>query len=430
MMPEQPLVYTRDAWGGHSRRTFIKSAAAFVALTPTVPAFLAQTVQAATRAGERKFKAGERIFVVLQLAGGNDGLNTVAPVTNDAYHRARPKLGLKAEETLRLNDDFGLHAQATGLKRLYDEGCLGIVQGVGYPNPNRSHFRSMDIWQTASPDGSRHEGWLGRYFDNTCKGTDGCVPEAAVALMEEAPLALRGERFMPLAFERPDRLGWMAASGMPAIGQVVGRLNQPRPSDRPQSQAPLQFLRRLGLNARTSAERIQAAARSPAGAEFPKSEPGRSLETVAQLIGAGLPTRVYYVSQSGYDTHAGQRDRHGRLMRDLGEGLRAFLTAMKAQGNLERVVVLGFSEFGRRLAENGSAGTDHGAANVLFLAGGPVKPGLHGTPMDLTALDDGDPRFTTDFRAVYATLLSRWLGVSSEPLLGRDFAPLPLLDVT
>jgi uncharacterized protein (DUF1501 family) len=421
-------LYMDEAPGGFGRREFLRAAAAFVALTPTVPAFLSQTVQAAKRGGGRKFSADERILVVLQLAGGNDGLNTVVPVTNGLYYKVRPKLAVPRDKTLKLDDDFALHGAAEGLKKLHDAGLLAVVHGVGYPNPNRSHFRSMDIWHTAAPDGRRYEGWLGRYFDNSCRGADGCSAEAAIALMEEAPLALRGQRFLPLAFEKPDKLGWMAATDMPATGKVVAGLNQPRPVDAPQPQTPLQYLRRVGLTARMSAERIQwATQHGRAGWEFPKSEVGRNLEIVAKLIAAGLPTRVYYVSHGGYDTHANQANRHERLLRELGEALYAFLAAMKAQGNLDRVLLLSFSEFGRRVAENGSQGTDHGAAAATFLAGGRVTAGLHGTPPDLASLDDGDLRHTTDFRSLYATVLGDWLGINPTALLGGEFARLPLL---
>jgi uncharacterized protein (DUF1501 family) len=411
-----------------SRREFLKQGAGLVALGATVPAFLAQTVQAASKRNRRALRDGERILVVLQLAGGNDGLNTVVPVTNDAYYRARPRLALKPADTLRLDDDFGLHQRATGLKTLFDAGMLGVIHAVGYPNPNRSHFKSMDIWHTASPDGKRHEGWLGRYFDNNCRGTDPCARDTGIALMAQAPLALRGQRFMPLAFERPDALNWTAAVRPRPTGKVVTALNQPRPIDPPQPETHLEYLRRVALDARLSAEKIQWATRDrERGGRMAGGAVGRSLRTVAQLIGAGMHTRVYYVSQTGFDTHANQANRHARLMDELGAGLAAFFEQLERQGDLERVLVMSFSEFGRRVAENGSQGTDHGAGGTMFLAGAGVQGGLHGQPPDLDRLDNGDIAHTTDFRDVYATVLKDWLRTKPERVLGGPRPPLDLL---
>ena len=412
-----------------TRRDFLKSGATFVALGATVPAFLQQTVEAATRKGKKRgFRDDERILVVLQMAGGNDGLNTIVPIRDDAYYRLRPKLALKSADTLRLNDDFALHAQAKGLKDLYDAGLLGVVHAVGYPNPNRSHFKSMDIWHTASPDGKMREGWLGRYFDNTCRGAATCEPSDGIALMPQSPLALRGEKFLPLAFEKPSTLGWNAAVRPQPTGKVVTAMNQPRPRDPKQPDTALEYLRRIALDARLSAQQIQEATRqSQSAVTYPRSEIASSLKTVAQLIGAGSKARVYYLAHGGYDTHANQSNRQSRLLADFGAGLSAFLQALKAQGDLDRVLVLCFSEFGRRVAENASGGTDHGTGGVLFVAGGRVQAGFHGTPPDLTNLEQGDVRHSTDFRSVYATVLDEWLGVSSKKILRADFPRLELI---
>lgn len=412
-----------------NRRDFLLNTASFVALSATVPAFLASTVHAQTRRGRRgRFNADDRILVVIQLAGGNDGLNTIVPITNDTYYKLRPRLAIKPADTLKLNDDLGLHGNTTGLKQLYDAGLLNIVQGVGYPNPNRSHFKSMDIWHTASPDGRFHDGWLGRYFDNQCRGEDECEPSRGIALMKEAPLALRGKDFLPLTFEDPSSLAWRSAVPNAPTGAAVTALNQPRPGDARKKEASLEYLRRVALKARLSAEEIDAATRGRrAGANFGRNPLARSLETVSQLIAAGLQTRIYYVSHGGYDTHAGQANRHGNLLRDFADALAAFLLEIKSQGNLDRVLVMTFSEFGRRAAENASAGTDHGAAAPMFLAGGPVKAGIHGPNPDLANLDQGDVRYGVDFRDVYATVLFDWLSVRSNLVLGDPRPSLPLI---
>jgi len=414
-----------------TRREFLRHGASLVALAGTVPAFLAQTVLAASRRGRaRNLRDGERILVVLQLAGGNDGLSTVVPVTDDAYYRLRPRLAIPARDTLKLTDDFALAGAATGLKELFDTGHLAFVHAMGYPNPNRSHFKSMDIWHTASPDGRMHSGWLGRYFDNCCRGEDPCDSTCGVALMEESPLAMRGESFLPLAFERTAALKWHAAVRPASTGRAVTALNQPRPIDPPEPENNLEYLRRVALEARLSAEKIQWATRDQPHSRADAGRGGaigRDLDTVARLIGAGMRTRVYYVSQTGYDTHADQANRHARLLRELGEALTSFFHTLKAQGDIQRVLVMSFSEFGRRVAENASQGTDHGAGGVGFLAGAAVKGGVHGPPPDLANLEHGDVRFRTDFRSLYATLLEDWLDVRHAPILGTPFPKLDLV---
>jgi uncharacterized protein (DUF1501 family) len=413
-----------------TRRAFLRQGASLVALAGTVPAFLAQTVEAAAkRSGPRALRDGDRILVVLQLAGGNDGLNTVVPVTDDAYYRARPRLAIPAKETLKLSGDFGLARSATGLKSLYDTGRLAIVHAVGYPNPNRSHFKSMDIWHTASPDGRMHDGWLGRYFDSTCRGADPCDSTEGIALTAESPLAMRGNQFLPLAFERPDTLEWHAAARPASTGRVVTKLNQPRPIDPRTPETNMEYLRRVALEARLSAEKIQWATRDrQRGGAGPGGALGRDLRTVAKLIGAGLRTRVYYVSLGGFDTHANQANRHANLLRDLGAALMDFFQMLKAQGDIDRVLVMSFSEFGRRVAENGSQGTDHGAGGISFLAGAAVSGGLHGQPGDLVNLEHGDVRHSTDFRSLYASVLDDWLGVRHAHILGGEFATLDLIN--
>ena len=430
-----------------TRRSFIRSTALGAAIGWTAPSFLASTFdQLHAEAAGRTIQTGtgkdSPILVVLQLAGGNDGLNTVIPFANDHYHRARPTLGLKAEQVLKLDGQFGLHPALTGLKSLYDAGQLGIVQAVGYPNPNRSHFRSTDIWMTAT-DSDRYGnlGWLGRYFDNACTGAD---PTVGVAIGRQSPLAFTAKKPTGVALENPDSYRFaegemdanndmagstkfyreMNAQGSPTMaGDSVNMLS----GSATHTGSPLDFLERTAMDAQVSSDQIRSvAAKVKNHAEYPAARLATDLKLVAKLIAGGMPTRVYYVSQGGYDTHQGQANAHPRLLTELGDSLKAFLTDLKALGQLDRVLVLTFSEFGRRVGENASGGTDHGAAAPLFVMGGKVKVGLHGEAPSLAPGDllNGDVRFRTDFRSIYAGVLENWLHTPSEPILGRKFVPI------
>jgi uncharacterized protein (DUF1501 family) len=387
------------------------------------------------------------ILVVLQLAGGNDGINTLVPFGDDAYYKARPKIALPAKDILRINDYAGLHPKLSGLRSLYGEGCLGMVQGVGYPNPNRSHFRSTEIWQTASESEQiLSEGWLGRYFDNCCQGADPAT--VGVAIGGQTPQAFASKTPKGVAFSNPEQFRYMkeAANDPAAADQFMRQINQPPASEHSSLSenaggsigmlpgpadmdgSTVEFLQRTALDAQMSSDRIlEITRKTKSTVNYPSSQLGNSLNLVSRLIAGGLPSRVYYVSQGGFDTHANQVPAHDRLMGDLDAALSAFVADLKAQGNLGRVLVLSFSEFGRRVAENASAGTDHGAAAPLFVLGGGVKPGLYGAYPSLTDLHDGDLKFSTDFRSVYATALERWLGVPSEVVLGKKFPILPFI---
>lgn len=428
-----------------SRREFLRTTLLGGAVSWTVPSFLHATIhsltaQAADAALPPTTGKDGTILVVLQLAGGNDGLNTVIPVGNDFYHKARPRLAIADGQALRLQDGLGLHPALVGLKALYDEGRLSIVQGVGYPNPNRSHFRSMEIWQTAS-DANRAEqfGWIGRFFDNQCGGMDA---SAGVAIGSETPQAFLARRPKGITFSSPRqfrRLSGGMDDGDEAlyrrmnnlsdemIGASIGGLAGGH--NRTREERPIDFLERTALDAQVSSDRIRTLSNTATRTVFPGSGIGRDLELIAKLIGGGMPTRVYYVSHGGFDTHVNQAGSHERLLREFGDALKAFLDEMRAQGNEQRVAVLSFSEFGRRVAENASAGTDHGAAAPLFVAGGRFRAGLHGELPSLHPrdLDNGDLRFHTDFRSVYATLLEGHLAAPSKEILGRAF---PLLKLT
>jgi len=310
------------------------------------------------------------ILVVLQMAGGNDGLNMVVPYADDIYYRSRPKLGLPADKVLKLNSYAGLNGKLTGLKALFDEGHLSVVQGVGYPNPNRSHFRSTEIWQTASDaDRNESEGWLGRYFDNCCAGAD---PTVGVAIGEEMPQAFAAKTPTGITFSQPEQFRWrpsekvegrmsaeesffrqlngsdggeetlLTASEGGSIGAIPGKSKT--------DLSTIDFLQRTALDAQLSSDKILAIARKyESNVPYPQGRLAASLSMIARMIAGGLPTRVYYVSQGGFDTHAGQVNAHERLMGELNDALSAFATDLKQQGNFDRVLLITFSEFGRRL---------------------------------------------------------------------------------
>src|SRR6266480_1572652 len=389
----------------------------------------------------------ERSFV-LKMAGGNNGLNMVIPYADDTYHRARPRLGFAADKILKIDNHLGLNPKLTGSKALFDEGHVAIVQGVGYPNPNRSHFRSTEIWQTASDaDRNISDGWLGRYFDNCCAGVD---PTVGVAIGEETPQAFAAKTRTGVTFSRPEQFRWRTSEpnngGMSAEEMFFRQLNESGASEESAITAAdgasigtipgkaksdlstMDFLQRTALDAQLSSDKILAIARKyKSTVPYPQSRLAAGLNIIARMIAGGLPTRVYYASQGGFDTHASQLNTHERLMGEFNDAVTAFVADLKQQGNFERVLLMTFSEFGRRVAENANGGTDHGAAAPLFVLGGAVKPGLFGNHPSLVDLDHGDLKFNTDFRSVYGTVLDRWLKAPSEKVLGRKFPALAIV---
>lgn len=436
-----------------TRREFLRTTLLGSALSWTVPTFLANTfsalqADAADKTTQIVTGKDSQILVVLQMAGGNDGLNTVVPFANDFYHKARPRIGIKGENVLKLNDDIGLHPALTGFKSLFDAGQLGLVQGVGYPNPNRSHFRSTDIWMTAS-DADRYEkhGWIGRYFDANCAGAD---PTVGVAVGRQMPLAFVSTGLKGVAVDNPANYRFSGSTPVmqgekDTTQESYRKLNMMEEAGADENSgdtvsslagatthtgSPLDFIERTALDAQVSSDQIRAiASKVENKATYPASQLASSLKLVAKLVGGGLPTRVYYVSQGGYDTHTNQPGAQERLLKDLGDSLKAFTDDLKAQGNMERVLVMTFSEFGRRVSENASQGTDHGAASSMFVIGNRVKAGLLGEYPSLAPGDlfQGDLKYKVDFRSVYASVLEQWLKTKSEPVLGRKFARLEIV---
>jgi len=422
-MASEPIITTR--------RDFLRTLtlAGVGATVPTFVSDLAYAIADPLDSPLVRSKPGvpdDRILVIVQLAGGNDGLNTVVPYRNDNYYSNRPRLAIRPDDVLKLRGDLGLHPQATGLKELYDEGLLTIVQGVGYPNPNRSHFVSTDIWHSATPEGSPRGGWIGRYFDHCCSGADPAPAESAIALERETPLALQGDGFEGIAFTDVRSLQW---NGPKEMAGAFEKLNAPAASEGTEADEKVAYLTRIAMDARASATKIQKAMRRRVQGNYPNSGFGRAMLSIAKMIGEEMPTRVYYASLGGFDTHSAQLGRHARLMAEFGRGMKAFLADMAAQGNADRVLVLTFSEFGRRVAENASGGTDHGEAAPVFLFGSKVRAGIHGRHPSLGRLHRGDLAFRVDFRQIYASILQDWLKADAGKVLGKRFSTLPLFTV-
>ncbi|QDV39196.1 DUF1501 domain-containing protein [Tautonia plasticadhaerens] len=396
-----------------SRRDFLRAglrSSSLIALAPMVPGFLARSARAA------RPEADARVLVVIQLDGGNDGINTVVPFEDDGYARHRDALRLPADRLIKIDDRLALHPSMRGAADLLESGRLAIVPGVGYPNPNRSHFESMAIWHSArlDPEDRTGQGWLGRAFDES--GLDGS-PSLLVG-PGPSPTALIGRRASAASLERLD--DYAPAPLVAGLGAAASPA--PAPGDDLAA-----FVRRSTLDAYATADQLAELAREGDDARYPATGLADRLRTVARLLKAGHAARAYYATQPGYDTHAGQLPTHGRLLSELSGALKAFLDDLAAAGLAERVLVLCFSEFGRRVAENGSAGTDHGTAGPVLVAGPGVAAGVAGPSPSLEELEGGDLATAVDFRRVYATVLSGWMGLPAGAALGGEFEPLPLL---
>ncbi len=424
----------------HTRRKFLRTGLLGGAAAWTLPVFIEKTFSmldaaAADSAVQTMTGKDSQILVILQLAGGNDGLNMVIPHADDAYFSSRPKLAIPQAQVQKITDHIGLHPQLAGLRKLYDGGDLALIQGVGYPNPNRSHFRSTDIWQTAS-DANRyeHDGWIGKYFDACCKGDD---PVVGVSIGQQAPMAFNGPSSKGIALSKPEQFRFIADDEftgetfreMTADENAGGSVQAIAGGNLHLEQGDtLDFVRRTALDAQISSDKIlEISRKTKPSVSYPGGRLAGEMNLVARLIAGGLPTRVYYVSQGGYDTHSNQLGTQDRLYRELDGALAAFVADMKAQGNFDRVTLMTFSEFGRRVKENASGGTDHGAAAPMIVLGGGIKAGLYGAPPSLTSLNDGDLIYTVDFRNVYATILEKWLGAKSETVLKRKFPTMSFI---
>ncbi len=354
--------------------------------------------------------AGNKVVVVIQFSGGNDGLNTVIPITNDIYYRERPKLGIIKKDAVQLTDEVGLNPALVSFKDLYDDGSLGILNNVGYPNPDRSHFRSMDIWQTASKSNEyTSTGWIGRYLDAQCQGCD--KPTQALEIDDILSLALKGNTNNGLAFKDPRKL--YSISNEKYFKDLDAAHHT--------GEETADYLYKTMSETLSSADYIfQQSKLRPTGETYPGTGLGKDLKTIASLIMSDINTKVYYVSLGSFDTHVNQESQQKKLFTELNDAIKAFTNDLKKNNRFQDVLLMTFSEFGRRVSQNASGGTDHGTANnMFFISGGLKQKGMLNAMPDLADLNEGDLKFSIDFKDVYGTILNKWLGADDNIILGR-----------
>ena len=416
----------------HTRRDFLKAAlgaSTLLSFASAAPNFLTRSVMAASS----RRKERDTVLVVVQLTGGNDGLNTVVPYDDDEYGRNRSTLRLPTKKLHKIGSAMGFHPRMGAFARLYKDGFLSIIQGVGNPNPDRSHENAMRIWHTADPVRlNRQTGWLGRAADSVWNQNETNTPAVFVGSFAQS-FALNAENTVVPSIRS---LGDLTTGQMP--GSPKGHSQGKRTSELPRKDKGnqlLSFLQQCTMKTYANSRRIEAVAKTTANtAEYPSFQLARTFRTVAQLIRADVGIRIFFMEFGGggiggFDNHANQLGNHCALLHQLSESVAAFVRDLKRDKLLDRVLLMTFSEFGRTLKENGRRGTGHGAAAPVFLAGGKLKGGLIGPRPSLTVLDNGAPKFHTDFRRVYATVLDRWLGFKSRTVLGRQFEPLDILNV-
>ncbi len=368
-------------------------------------------------------QTSDRILVVIELAGGNDGLNTIVPYSDDAYYKARPELAISKSSVLKIDQEQGFHPALRGFADLLESDRLAIVQNVGYPEPNLSHFESMDIWHTCQrKNETRTDGWLGRFFEaSPSASTD---PIAIHLGHDKQPFALSSRNVRVPSIQSLEQFRLQGADDA-SFRKAVAELSDVRRSS---DNDLLSFVQSSTSSAIAASERLGSSVRNREGAvAYPTTQLGTQLKTIAQLIASGLKTTVYYVQLNGFDTHSQQPDAHEGLLRQLGDATKAFLDDIAALQQSDRVVVMAFSEFGRRVEQNASDGTDHGTAGPMFLAGNGVRAGLFGKRPDLRKLKNGDLIFDVDFRQVYASVLKSWFGCDPKPLVFGDYQPIDIL---
>jgi uncharacterized protein (DUF1501 family) len=385
-----------------------------LALGTVVPGFVSRTALAAA-------PGKDNILVVLEMTGGNDGLNTVIPYADDLYHKARPTLRQTKDVVIRLDDHVGLNSGMRGFREMWDKGSLAVVQGVGYPNPERSHFEAMDIWQSADPMRKIKTGWLGR-TSVEMKDTSGAVPLLQIG-SKSLPLALSGAPAGAVTINDQNSFRLQLTGGQATRQKARRRLFEElaAPGSKQDDDDLRSFVERRQVQTLTAVETLRELLEGfgPASRQF--GGLAQKLQLIAGLIAKGFGTRIFYVSLDGFDTHANQGPSHMNLLGDLAASINGFFATLKTTGNDSRVRLMTFSEFGRRVQENNSRGTDHGAGSCLFMAGPSVKGGVVGKHPSLADLDADDLKFHTDFRRVYATLLDDWLGCDSKAVLGSKW---------
>ncbi len=397
------------------RRDFLKNTAlasgAFL-----IPAFL-KPLEALAQSDVTGYKN----LVIIQLSGGNDGLNTIIPFGNDIYYQKRSTIAINQADIIKLNDMQGFNPGLSALKEIYDQGWMSIINSVGYPNPDRSHFRSMDIWQTASDSNQfLTTGWIGRYLDSNCQTCKN--PYTAIEVDDTLSLAMKGATMKGIAVQDPNKL--YQETREPFFKDLVhdyanDHLNEDN----------LGYLYKTMIETYSSADYIQQTSKTyNVTAQYPATQLGNQLKTVSKFINSGLNTRVYYVSLSGFDTHVGQQNQQNRQLQVYGDAVAAFVKDLKQTNKLDDTLVMTFSEFGRRVEQNASNGTDHGTANNIMLFGGKLKKaGIFNDAPNLADLDNGDLKYQVDFRDVYATLLDKWLDINNSQVLNKNFNGLAFI---
>ncbi len=394
-----------------NRRNFLKN----TGLASTA-LFVPQFLSGYNKSG---FNNNGKNLVIIQWSGGNDGLNTVVPFHNDLYYKNRPSLAIQKKEVLKMTDELGFNPVMKGMKSLYDEGLLSIVNNVGYPNPIRSHFRSMDIWQTGSDsDKYWQTGWLGRYLDNI--ESNDYVAHTALQTDDTLSLALKGSERSGFASSNPIRLKSMTKN------RFLNNITHHHDHEHDENVA---YLYKTLIDTNNSAEYLYEKSKIyKTKISYPKSAIGNDLKTISKLIMADTNTKIYYVNLSGFDTHAAQRPQQERLLKQYSEAISAFVKDLKLNQKLDDTLIMTFSEFGRRVKQNGSRGTDHGTANNVYFIGGKLKkPGFFNEAPNLSTLDNGDLIYSVDFRKIYASILNNWLDVPSGNILKKEFSPLNLI---
>lgn len=388
-----------------NRKTFIKTSS-LAAASFLFPNFLkALTLPEA-------LAATGKTLVILQLSGGNDGLNTIIPVRNDIYYQSRNQISIKKDNALLLNDEAGIHPNLRFFKELYDNGELAVMNNVGYPDPNKSHFRSMDIWQSASDSNQFiNSGWLGRYLDEACHDCQN--PTQAIEIDDLLSLAMKGENNKAIAFRDPKKL---FDNSQETLYKKLAADHQ----DHEHNLASYLY-NTLGNTIQNSGYIFEESKAKPTDKIYPATQIGKDFKTIASLIKSDINTQVYYLSVGSFDTHANQNQRQNQLFKTINDAVETFTKDLKDSGKFNDVMIMTFSEFGRRVAQNASNGTDHGTANqMFFISGGLKKKGLLNALPDLINLADGDLIYSEDFRKVYATVLKKWLNSDDQKILGKQ----------
>jgi len=398
-----------------NRRNFLRNTGFVAAGSLFVPAFM-KPLEAMALDELSLYKN----LVVVQLSGGNDGLNTIVPFGNDIYYQKRKGISIKPEDVLKLNDMQGFNPNMAALREIYDQGWMTIINDVGYPNPDRSHFRSMDIWQTGSDSNQfLSTGWIGRYLDSNCQTCQ--YPYTAIEVDDSLSLALKGQSKKGIALKDPAAL--YRNTNDPFFKAMIQNDKEHLDEDN------LGYLYKTMIETSSSASYIQNTSKIyQSKSEYPASGFANQLKTVSKFISSGLKTRVYYVSLSGFDTHVNQNQQQGNLLKQYSEGMAAFIKDLKTNNKLEDTLVITFSEFGRRVEQNASNGTDHGTANNMFVFGGRLKKqGIYNAAPNLSDLDTGDLKYQLDFRQVYGTILDKWLDVNNAEILNKKFNTLDFI---